>query len=36
MSDILKTKRKLTDISDNIVGEYVTHAMTSRIINYVQ
>ena len=35
MSDILKTKLKSKIMRHNIVDEYVTHTMTSRIMNPV-
>ena len=36
MGDILKMKGKLKNMRDNIVDEYVTHTMASRIMNSVQ
>ena len=36
MSDILKTKGKLKIVRDDIIDEYVTHTMTSRMINSKQ
>ena len=36
MSDILKTKGKLTIMRDYIVDEYVTHTLTGGITNSLQ
>ena len=36
MSDILKTKRKLKIMRDNIVDEYVTNTITTRSMKPVQ
>ena len=35
-SDILKTKRKLKSIKDDIVDEYLTHTMTTRNMESLQ